>query len=393
MTLRQSLIRPAGLTGSVLAGLAIATSIPVYAQSMQESIPLQPPLAPPSSGSMASPDSAQPLQSMPLQSMDATLPTAFGGGSAYRVGVGDVIRLSVFGTEEYGGEFIILQDGTINLPRVGSVFVQGLTFSETERAVASVYARFIRQPIVTLSPVTLRPVRVAISGEVRRPGAYTVQRPQAEVRSNNSFDARFPTLTEAIAQAGGITADANISEVLLRRSVGYNQKQVSTYNLWDLIQSGDLSKDIVLQGGDEIFIPTAVALTPQQASDLADANFAPDTISVFVAGEVDNPGQIQVPLNTSLNEVLLNAGGFNNRANNRNVDLIRLAADGTADKQQIAVDFTQNVSSANNPILRDRDVIVVDRSGLAVFGDTTNTLLSPFTSIINSIFGFRRLFE
>ncbi len=356
---------------------------------MQESILSQPRPASPGAGSMASPGS-----SLPLRSVGNTLPTTFSGASAYRVGVGDVIRLTIFGTEEYGGEFIILQDGTINLPRVGPVFVQGLTFSETETAVGAAVSRFIRQPIVTLSPVTLRPVRVAISGEVRRPGAYTVQRPQDDVRSNNSFDARFPTLTEAIAQAGGITADADIGEVMLRRVVGPNQKQVSTYNLWDLIQSGDLSRDVLLQGGDEIFIPTAVAITPQQASDLADANFAPDTISIFVAGEVNSPGRLQVPLNTSLNEVLLNAGGFNpRRANINTVDLVRLAPDGTAQKQQIAVDFTRNVNDANNPILRDRDVIIVDRSGLAVFGDTTNTLLSPFTSIINSIFGFRRLFE
>jgi polysaccharide biosynthesis/export protein len=150
----------------------------------------------------------------------------------------------------------------------------------------------------------------------------------------------------------------------------------------------------VLQGGDEIFIPTATATSAQEANDLARANFAPDAINVFVAGEVTRPGLLQVALNTSLNEVLLNAGGFDRRrANINTVDLIRLASDGTAIKQQVTVDFSQAVGSANNPILSDRDVIVVDRSGLAVFGDTTSTLLTPFTQIINSIFGFRRFFE
>ncbi|MBE9137569.1 SLBB domain-containing protein [Nodosilinea sp. LEGE 07088] len=370
--------------GKISLGLAVGLGImaaapPVLGQSMRQVTEPSSPAPPPSldgSGSM-------PLQSDLTAELDA----------AYRLGIGDVVAVSLFGIEGYGGQIIVLQDGTINLPQIGQVFVAGLTFAEAEAALTTYYSRYVQQPRVTVSPVTLRPVRVAISGEVRRPGSYTVQRPQEDVRSNNSFDARFPTLTEAIAQAGGITADANISEVVLRRTTGYNQKQTSTYDLWELIQSGDLSKDVVLQGGDEIFIPTAVATTPQQASDLADANFAPDTINVYVAGEVDNPGQIQVPLNTSLNEVLLNAGGFNNRANNQTVDLIRLDANGTAQKIQIAVDFTRNVNDANNPILRDRDVIVVDRSGLTVFGDTTNTLLSPFTNIINSIFGFRRLFN
>jgi polysaccharide export outer membrane protein len=251
---------------------------------------------------------------------------------------------------------------------------------------------YLKQPLVSVAPANLRPVRIAISGEVKRPGSYTVQR-AVETENANTFDSQFPTLTEAIAQAGGITARANISEVILRRRVGYNQIQASRFNLWELIQSGDLSKDVLLLSGDEIVVPTATALTPAEATELGSANFAPATISVYVAGEVERPGQVQVPLNTSLNEVLLNAGGFDRiRANTNTVTLVRLDPNGTALQQAIAVDFSQDLGTPNNPILNDRDVIVVDRSGLTVFGDTTNTLLNPFTSIINSIFGFQRLF-
>jgi polysaccharide export outer membrane protein len=313
--------------------------------------------------------------------------------STYRLGTGDVIDITIFGAEEYSTQTLVLQDGSINLPRISQVLVQGLTLREAEAAIATRYSIYLRQPIVSVAPVNLRPVRIAISGEVNRPGSYTVQQ-ATDNRDNTFFDSRFPTLTEAISQAGGVTARADISEVVLRRPVGYGQAQVSRFNLWDLIQTGDLSRDIVLQGGDEIFIPTAIAMTPQEANDLAAANFAPDSINVFVAGEVTRPGPLQVPLNTSLNEVLLNAGGFDRRrANINTVDLIRLAPDGTAIKQQVTVDFSQDVGTANNPILNDRDVILVDRSGLTVFGDTTNTLLSPITQIINSIFGFQRFFE
>lgn len=375
MSLQNYCVRPIGLWLAVSLG-AIAPSAPALAQSMQQVT--QTPRADATMGTTV------PFQTTAeAQSLDAT----------YRLGTGDVIAIAVFGAEEYSAEAIVLQDGAINLPRVGQVLVQGLTLRETEAAIATRYGLYLRQPIVSVSPVNLRPVRIAISGEVNRPGSYTVQR-ASDTKNPNAFDSRFPTLTEAISQAGGITARANIGEVALRRPVGYNQVQTSRYNLWELIQSGDLGKDIVLQGGDEIFIPTATATSAQEANDLARANFAPDSINVFVAGEVTRPGPLQVALNTSLNEVLLNAGGFDRRrANSRTVDLIRLAPDGTAIKQQVAVDFTQAVGSENNPILSDRDVIVVDRSGLAVFGDTTSTLLNPFTQIINSIFGFRRFFE
>ena len=374
--LRSMGIRSVGLGLVVgLGAIAPSTAPPALAQSMQQV--------------------TQTVPSLPLgQPMGLPLPSASPSlDSTYRLGTGDVIAVNVFGAEEYSTQAIVLQDGAINLPRVGTVLVQGLTLRETEAAIATRYSVYLRQPIISVSPVNLRPVRIAISGEVKRPGSYTVQQ-ATDNRDNTFFDSRFPTLTEAISQAGGITARANISEVVLRRRVGPNQVQTSSYNLWELIQSGDLGNDIVVQGGDEIFVPTAAVVSPGEATALGNANFAPDSISVFVAGEVTRPGQLQVPLNTSLNEVLLNAGGFDRRrANTNTVTLVRLAPDGTALQQEIAVDFNQGLGTTNNPILSDRDVIVVDRSGATIFGDTTNTLLSPFTSIINSIFGFRRLFE
>jgi len=392
MTLSKSTVGPVGLTLGVLLPLCAGLFSSVEAQTMQNITRPQPSssdapnLVP---GSMPSPNATLPFQTVESQNRSGTAAAP----ATYRIGIGDIVRLTVFGAEDFGGEYVVLQDGTINLPRVGQVFVLGSTMPEAERTISAHYSRFLRQPMITLAPVRLQPVRVAVSGAVRRPGAYTVQQSQANDDVNSAFDSRFPTLTEAIAQAGGVTAKANIREVILRRTVSSNQKQATTYNLWELIRSGDLSKDVILQSGDEIFIPVAEALTPQEASDLAAANFAPDTVNIYVTGEVEEPGQIQVPLNTSLNEVLLNAGGFNQRANRGRVTLVRLAPDGTALQQEIHVDFTQDINESNNPILQDRDVVVVERSGIARFGDNTNIILNPFTQILNSIFGFRNLFD
>lgn len=379
MTLSNHRLKHIGLWLAMSLG-AIAPVTPSLAQSMQQVIQVSP--AVPAGAMMGTP---LPLQTVTeAQTLDST----------YRLGTGDVIAVEVFGAEEYGTEAtIVLQDGTINLPRVGQVLVQGLTLRETEAAIVARYGVFLRQPIVSVTPVNLRPVRIAISGEVKRPGSYIVQ--QATDNRDNTFaDSRFPTLTEVISQAGGITARADISEVVLRRPVGYGQVQTNRFDLWDLLKSGNLGEDLVVQGGDEIFVPTATALTPAEATALGNANFAPDTINIYVAGEVESPGQIQVPLNTSLNEVLLNAGGFDRRrANTNTIDLVRLSPDGRAVQQQITIDFTADLNSASNPILQDRDVIVVDRSGLTTFGDTTGTILSPFTQILNSIFGIRRIFD
>jgi len=161
--------------------------------------------------------------------------------------------------------------------------------------------------------------------------------------------------------------------------------------LWELIQSGDLRQDVVLQSGDEVFIPTSVDVLPGEVSELARASFAPDAIQVYIAGEVENPGILEVPLDTALNEAILNAGGFNSRANRTVVDLVRVNPDGTVSQRQIEVDFSQDVNEQINPILTDQDIIVVNRSGLTQFGDSVGIALNPVTQILNTILGLDRL--
>ncbi|MBD2260566.1 SLBB domain-containing protein [Pseudanabaena sp. FACHB-2040] len=331
----------------------------------------------------------QPL-SQPSMGFDATEPFATSSSYSvnvdYRLGPGDVINISVFGAEEYSGQVIVLQDGAINLPRIDRVMVEGLTFQGASAAIATAYAPYIRRPLITVTPVRLRPIRVAISGQVNRPGTYTIE------STNDNQILTFPSLTQAISQAGGITARANLKDVEIRRSVGAGQKQVATINLWDLVRSGDLAQDIVLQGGDEVYIPIAQTLSPAEATELATASFAPDSIQIYVAGEVDRPGLVEVPLNTPLNQALLVAGGFTNRANQRSVSLVRLNPDGSVAQRDVPVDFNQGINDEGNPILMNQDVVVVGRSGVAAFGETTSILLSPFTQILNAIFGFRRIF-
>ncbi|MBD0336246.1 MAG: SLBB domain-containing protein [Cyanobacteria bacterium Co-bin13] len=373
-------------TLSLSAALLLPTLVqPAAAQSMSGAVQGQ--LTPTTEPLLQPP--VQPLV-QPVMGVDATEPfstaSSYSANVDYRLGPGDVININVFGAEEYSGQVIVLQDGAINLPRIGRVSVEGLTFQGSATAIAAAYSTYIRRPVITVTPIRLRPIRVAISGQVNRPGTYTIE------STNDNQILTFPSLTQAISQAGGITARANLKEVEIRRSVGPNQKQMATINLWDLVRSGDLAQDIVLQGGDEVFIPMAQTLSPAEATELASASFAPDSIQVYVAGEVDRPGLVEVPLNTPLNQALLVAGGFTNRANQRSVSLVRLNPDGSVAQRDVPVDFNQGINDEGNPILMNQDVVVVGRSGVAAFGETTNILLSPFTTILNAIFGFRRIF-
>jgi len=312
--------------------------------------------------------------------------------SEYRLGPGDLLDIQVFAAEEYSGEVIVTQDGSINLPQVGKIMVEGLTIQQAIATISNRYAEFIRTPIVSIQPLRFRPVRIGIAGEVKRPGSYIAS-------SLDTFDAssrqegRFPTLTQVISQAGGITADANLRAIEIRRDVGRNQEAVISVDLWSLVIAGNLEQDPILLSGDEVLIPTATDSTPEELNLLSSASFAPDTIQVYVAGEVAAPGMLEVPLNTSLNQVLLAAGGFTPRANRSHVDLLRVNPNGTVENQAISVDLATDIAATNNPVLKDQDVIVVNRSGLAQTGDFTNILLSPVTRVFNILFGIDRFLE
>jgi polysaccharide export outer membrane protein len=163
-------------------------------------------------------------------------------------------------------------------------------------------------------------------------------------------------------------------------------------DLWQLLQGGDLAQDAILQEGDTIAIPTATNIDPAEAPQIAAASFSPNLIRVNVVGEVARPGSVEVPPNTPLNQALLAAGGFNNRARRSRVDLIRLNPNGTVSKRTIDINLAQGINDQSNPILRNNDVVVINRSGLASVSDTLGTILSPVGSIF-TFFNFFRIFQ
>jgi polysaccharide biosynthesis/export protein len=430
--------------------------------------------------------------------------------AAYALGAGDRIRIDVFRVTQYSGENIVLVDGTLNLPVAGNVYVQGMTLQQAEAAISNQYARFLRRPIVTITLLAPRPVKVGVAGEVKHPGFYTLnpnsgETPtlaqvlesaggirqsanlrQVEIRRQNaggeeiitvnlwqflqtgdlsynltlrdgdsifvptaatvdlaessqlaaaSFAAdettplniavvgevfrpgpytvagsaqtaeagvpggttalgTAPTVTRAIQVAGGITPTANIRGIQIRRNTRDGSQQTIPINLWQLLEAGDLRQDIILQEGDTIFVPTATAIEPTEAAEIAAASFSPNSIRVNVVGEVVRPGTIEVPPNTPLNQAVLSAGGFNTRAN-QSIELIRLNANGTISRQEVDVNFAQNPDTTGNPTLRNNDVIIVKRSGLASISDALGTAADPigrFFTLFSIPLNFFRLF-
>jgi polysaccharide export outer membrane protein len=224
---------------------------------------------------------------------------------------------------------------------------------------------------------------VTVIGEVSRPGSYAV------LGSDTGADFNLgglPTVTRALQVAGGITSEANIRQIQLRRTTQIGAPQIISLDLWQYLNTGDVSLNTILQDGDTIVVPRVTQVDPVLSREIADANFAPETIPVTVVGEVVNPGAINIPSNTPLNQAVLAAGGFRmNRAQQETVELIRLEADGRVSQRQVTVDLNDRINEQTNPLLRRNDIILVNRTGIVRFNEALNNVLD-FTTNANRLF-------
>ncbi|EDX85748.1 Polysaccharide biosynthesis/export protein [Synechococcus sp. PCC 7335] len=334
------------------------------------------------------PPTIQPANSTGRLALPAAAPvTTFGFENEYVLGPGDEVRIDVFGAPEYSGEFLLLPNGTISLPVTGQISLAGLTLSDAAQAVTQRYTPYLRSPTVSLVPTTLRAVQIGVVGEVGSPGTYTI-----DVRDDGVVT--FPSLTDALRLAGGITSRADIRQIEVYRPDRFGQTQVLQVNLWELLQEGNLSNDVALRSGDTVAIPVATTLTPEEAIELGNANFSPEEVTVFVIGESNRSGPVQVAPNTPLNQVLLAAGGFDaQRADRSTVGLVRLNPDGSVERRAVDVDLSDGINEETNPPLRQDDVVIVSRSAIANISDTVGLALSPVGRILGTFFGLERLFD
>jgi len=97
----------------------------------------------------------------------------------YILGPGDAVQVELLDVPEYSGVFSIGPDGTLYLPRLRALYVEGLTVEELRYFLNQQFKPYVRKPDVYVRPVSFRPIRVYVGGEVRRPGYYYLTGQQA----------------------------------------------------------------------------------------------------------------------------------------------------------------------------------------------------------------------
>lgn len=155
------------------------------------------------------------------------------------VGPGDVFLLEIVGEKDLPREYQVASDGSVDLPFVHTVQVAGLEPQEIARLVRKLLidSKVLTDPSVVVQVKEYNSRRVTVLGQVSKPGTFPYT--------------PGLTLIQAVSQAGGLTAIANLNRVNLTRRTGRGSRTVEI-SIGSIMEGR--SPDIPLQSGDRIFV-------------------------------------------------------------------------------------------------------------------------------------------
>lgn len=176
---------------------------------------------------------------------DTTLPEApaVPSESRYTIGPGDELNVFVWGNPELSVTVPVRPDGKITTPLVEDVEASGKTPTELAREVEKKLARYVNNPIVTVTVTRF----VGTSTEQIRVIGQALQPRSIPYRVNMS-------VLDVIIEVGGLTEFAAGNRATITRGPP-GQQQTFRVRLSDLVNRGDISANVLMQPGDILIIP------------------------------------------------------------------------------------------------------------------------------------------
>jgi protein involved in polysaccharide export with SLBB domain len=209
----------------------------------------------------------------------------------YEIGPNDVIKLVVYGVQEYSADLTVSKEGKIQLENVGQIKVAGLSIEAAKTRIkqqmtATAYSSLARgESKLDISLGDIRTIHITIIGAYKS-GTYNVS--------------SLSNVISALSEAGGPNTIGSYREIEVIR----NNKIFTKVDLYRFLQYGDQSQNIGLKDNDIIRVP-------------AYKN------RVELTGEVKRPGIFEVIGNESFSQILEYAGGFSDNAYSAMVKIIQ----------------------------------------------------------------------
>ncbi len=173
--------------------------------------------------------------------------------SSYQIRPGDTLQLEVLEDPTLNRPLLVLPDGSVSVPLVGSVRASGRSIDDVRAAVASSLApNFATAPTVYLSVAQLAERRQGVAAAARTIAVYAL----GEFGKPGKVEvAPGSTLLQFLAESGGLTNFAATKRIQLRRiDRASGQDKVYLYN-YNTVATGGAAPSIQLQDGDVIIVP------------------------------------------------------------------------------------------------------------------------------------------
>lgn len=285
--------------------------------------------------------------------------------TAYKIGPHDRLQITVWEHPELndpGGEKIdpelagkmVQDDGMLYYPYVGNVQVQGKTANEVRELLSQGLSKYFKKVKLDVRVLSFQSHRAAVVGQVKTPGIQAMTETPL-------------TITEAISRAGGVTEDADTSNVTLARD-----GKLYKIDVMRLYEKGGAEQNLLLKDGDVLNV-----------SDRKDNE-------VFVMGEVGKQQALQINKGKlTLAQALAKAYGVDfNTSRAEEVYVIRTGELKTGElKPEI---FQLDAKSPDALILADQfhlqahDTVFVSTAGVTQWSRVLNQILpSSFTSVMS----------
>ena len=212
--------------------------------------------------------------------------------SNYVLGPGDEVIIEIWGTNEATIRRTISQEGTINIPNIGLVNLNGMTIRKADAYMKKKLGQIYSvdgdnaKSEIKLSLGNIRTIQVNMMGEVANPGTY--------------YLSSLSNLYHALHRAGGVSSLGSLRDIQLIRK----GKVIANVDIYDFIREGRMEGDLILEEGDIINVP-------------------PYDIIVDIAGNVRRPMSYELKDGETVADLLDYAAGFTGDAYTKNIRMIR----------------------------------------------------------------------
>lgn len=294
----------------------------------------------------------QGIRELPVDNTPAT---------AYKIGPHDRLQITVWDHPELndpGSEKIdptlagktVQDDGTLYYPYVGNIPVAGKTVAEVREALTEGLSKYFKKVKLDVRVLSFQSHRAAVVGQVKTPG----------VQSMNETPM---TIAEAISRAGGVTEEADTTNVTLARD-----GKLYKIDVLKLYEKGGADQNLLLKDGDVLNIP-----------DRRDNK-------VFMMGEVGRQQALQIGngQRMTLAQALAEAYGVDfNSSRPEEIYVIR-TGELKPEIFQLNAESPDALILADQFLLQGHDTVFVGTAGVTQWSRVLNQILpSSFTSVMS----------